>query len=152
MRSIIVFINFGIKIIFTSNIMLFEYYLPLFCHLKNNSIPNEISVYVFSFVKDDFIKMINNSVIHSKVDKFIRYLHNEDNSYHCLNNHHFLLHIYEVPYKKNMDVHQLKNVCLEYFKHNHVIMMFSHYCCENTGIVLKQYNGSNYYTYALRLI
>ena len=97
--------------------------------------------------------MINNSVIHSKVDKFIRYLHNEDNSsYHSLNNHHFLLHIYELPYKKNINVYQLKDVCLEYFKYNHIIMMFSHYCCEKTGIVLKQYNGNNYYTYALRLI
>lgn len=124
----------------------------MFKGLKNNDIPNEISVHIFSFVKDDFIKMINQYIVDLKVKKFIRYLNNEDNMYHCLNNHHFLLHIYELPYKNHVNIQELKNICLQYFKQNHVIMMFSHYCCKNTGVVLKQYNGNNYYTYALRLI
>ena len=37
---------------------IFDYYLPLYLHIRTTEIPDDVSVYIFSFVKEDFRKII----------------------------------------------------------------------------------------------
>lgn len=104
-----------------------NYYLPLLKFCENNNVDNNVCRYIFSYLKKDIQEIINLNFINSIILKHITYLDN--NKYSS----QFTLHLVDLPYK--IKIEDLKTIVSTIFNNHNNIKYFSHYCCNNKGVV-----------------
>lgn len=99
----------------------------------NNIYLNEnVKRYIFSFLIDDYKKIINENFINSKIHKSIIYSN--------FIGAPLTIHIDEVPYPKFITINQLKDIVDKKIKNKN--LYFANYCCSNTGLFYE--NIDNY--------
>ena len=101
----------------------------------------DIKRYIFSYVIDDYKKIINNYYINKKINNFI-----SNNTFNFNENKKkklFTFHKNELPYSNLITFNYLKNYFNRKFYENNMKYKFSHYCCNNQGICYESNNYSN---------
>lgn len=118
---------------------LIDYYLSIVMVTKENNIPDDISGNIFSFLKKDIIKTINDEYILLQIKKYKE--RNKCLSYKMrFTNDFFIMHTIDLPYHKNLNIHELHTILLGHILETNCNLLFSHYCCSNVGIVFKHPN------------
>jgi hypothetical protein len=118
----------------------------LFCYKYDKSIPNELILHVFSYLKDDIIEKFQKQYVCEKILCFLKFKNCVNNEVVRKFNDTFNLHIYQVPYYSlnNISLYDLKNIILNIDSNFYT----SHYCCNGKGIVM--FFGSQRYCHFIR--
>ena len=110
-----------------------DYYLPLLKMCLDNNLNDDIGMYIFSFIKKDISYQINLDFIYNEVNSHIKYLKNIKyiKNRPCCN--YYTLHLRDIPYI--IDIYDVEKIVSQIFKINRNESSFSHFCCNNTGVV-----------------
>lgn len=116
--------------------------------IEKNNIDFYIKREIFSFIKNDYKKIINDYYLEKKINNFI--LSNSNNIFNLNKekNNLFTFHKDELPYSDLITFNFLKKYFNRKFHENNMKYIFSHYCCNNKGICYE----SKYYSNNLELI
>ena len=108
---------------------------------------DNIDIYVkreiFSYIKNDYKKIINDYYLKKKINNFISSNSNNIFNFNKEKNTLFTFHKNEIPYPELTTFNYLKNYFNRKFHQNNIKYIFSHYCCNNKGICYKSNNYSN---------
>lgn len=102
---------------------------------------NDVKRYIFSYIIDDYKKIINDYYLEIKINKFIFSTSDNIFNFNKGKNNLFTFHKNEIPYSNLITFNYLKNYFNTKFNENNIKYKFSHYCCNNKGIC---YNSNNY--------
>ena len=111
-----------------------DYYVPLLKMCLDNNLNDDIGMYIFSFIKKDISHQINLDFIHNEVTSHIKYAKNikyiKNDNLLC---NFFTLHLHDLPYP--MNIYHMEKTVSQLFDTNHSEKCFSHFCCNNSGVV-----------------
>jgi hypothetical protein len=111
--------------------------------IKKNNFDIYLKREIFSYIKDDYKKIINNYYLGIKISKFIFSTSDNIFNFNKEKNTLFTFHKSEIPYPDLITFNYLKNYFNRKFHKNNMKYCFSHYCCSNKGICYKLDNYSN---------
>ena len=120
-----------------------DYYKPLILLSKQKKIPIEIIRNIFdSYLKKDIILSIQIDAICNKLDRlYNNLLYNKINNKRGFGDS-LSIHLCDIPYSCH-DITKYTNIVTNIININNYNLYFSHYCCNNNGIVYTFNNPLN---------
>ena len=114
----------------------FQYYKPLILLSKQYNIPHEIIRIIFdNYLKKNIILNIQINSISEKINNQYNFIiYDKINNKRCHDG--INIHLHDIPYASD-NIEKYRNIIDKTINNNKHILYFSHYCCNNKGIMYK---------------